>query len=69
MNDNWVKIFADADFLKVELAQNVLEENNIESYIMDHSDSALTHLGDVQLFTPQEVAVKAKDLLKSKGFA
>ncbi len=68
MKDNWVKIFADVEFLKVESAKRVLEENQVENYLMDRSDSAYVHLGEIQLFTPQNQAEKAVALLVANGY-
>ena len=68
MKDDWVKVFSDHEFLKVELAQRVFEENKIETYLMDHSDSSMTHLGNVQLFIHPDQAEKAIALLKEKGY-
>ncbi len=68
MKDNWVKIFADVEFLKVELAKRLLEDNQVDNYLMDRSDSAYVHLGEMQLFTPQSQAEKALTLLAANGY-
>ena len=68
MEDNWVKIYSAPELVKVELAKHLLDENNIDNYIMDKADSALVVLGEIELYTPEEQAEKAVSLLREGDF-
>lgn len=67
MKENWVKIYASKELIKVKVAEDVLKKNDIVSHIADQPDSAMPMLGEASLYTLPENAEKAKEVLKENG--
>jgi len=67
-NRTWLIVYRAAEYFKVEAAKNYLEENEIESFIVERPDSAYVMLSEVQLHVPESQAEWAKALLARKTF-
>ncbi len=62
MTDNWKKVYSNTFQHKVEIAQAVLKENDIESVIMNKKDSAYL-FGDIELYVQSDNVMKAKQII------
>ncbi len=63
MEKNWVKIYESNDEIKVEMARQLLEDNDIESVIINKKDRAYG-FGDYELYCMRDCVIRAKLLLK-----
>lgn len=63
MEKNWVKIFEASDENQVEIARQVLQENGIESVVMDKKDQSFL-IGVAELYISGEKLEEAKIILK-----
>jgi hypothetical protein len=61
-NDNWVKVFSSSKSYLVELTHGVLEEEGIESVIINQIDSAYL-FGESELFVKNEDALIALQII------
>ncbi|MCB0704748.1 MAG: DUF2007 domain-containing protein [Saprospiraceae bacterium] len=61
---NWELILSDPDPLKVNLAEGILKQNDIISHVVNHSNSALPSIGEIELYAPKAEAEQAKKILK-----
>jgi hypothetical protein len=66
MDSGWAPIFSTGKYYSALMARDCLDEEEIESVIINKQDS--TYLfGDVELFVRKENVIKAKHILKSAG--
>ena len=61
-NDNWVKVFSSSKNYLVEITKGVLEEEGIESVIINQIDSAYL-FGESDLFVKKEDALIALQII------
>jgi len=69
MKEDWVKVFASTELLKTKLVEDYLKRNDIESHILEKPDSAIPSLGEATLYTPQDKAERALQLIKEIDFS
>jgi len=65
MEDNWISIYSADQTWLAEIARQILEENGIESVVINKRDSSYLVFGDVEVYVSQENAEKSKELLKN----
>ena len=66
MDNDWIAVFITGKYYQALFARECLDDEGIESVIMNKQDS--TYLfGDVELFVRQIDVIKAKHILKSAG--
>jgi hypothetical protein len=63
MERDWVKVHVSVDEVKIEMARQVLEENNIESVVINKKDRAYG-FGEFELYCLRDYVIMAKQLLK-----
>jgi hypothetical protein len=59
MDENWEMVFSSATLYRVEMIKSLLEEENIDSVIINKKDSAY-NFGEIELY------VKREDILVTK---
>ena len=64
MEKGWINIFATGDEYLVSIAKELLEENRIDSVVINHKDSSYVWLGEVELYVRAENENKALEVLK-----
>lgn len=64
MDKNWIKIFGDNLEHSVMLVKLKLEENGIQSIVINKKDSSYNAFGEVELYIRKENTVKARHLIK-----
>lgn len=64
MEENMKEVFSADQLYKIELIQEILDENNIESFVLNQKGSAL-RMGDILLYVDEKDEVKAKELIQS----
>jgi len=60
---DWVKVFSSNQLFKVELMKGVLENNGIDSVVINKQDSLYMNFGEVELYTLKSFAEKALQLI------
>ena len=65
MEDNWISIYSADQTWLAEIARQILEENGIESVVINKRDSSYLVFGEVEVYVSQENAEKSKELLKN----
>lgn len=63
-NNNWVKVFSSSKAYLVEITHGVLEEEGIESVIINKIDSAY-QFGESELFVKNEDALIAMQIISN----
>jgi len=67
MDKGWQRIyFSDKPHL-VEIAKAILEENSIESVVVDKRDSSYVTIGEVELFVKDDDVILAKFLISQNN--
>ena len=64
MKTKIVKVFSSHDPMKAEIANAILHKHGIRTMEMDKKDSAMVFLGEVELYTAEEDAEKARAILE-----
>lgn len=61
-DNNWIKIYTTNLAHQIEIAKAILHESNIESFLMDKTDS-MYGLGDMELYVKPDNEILAKLIL------
>jgi hypothetical protein len=64
MQKDWIMVYSSRDEYKVEIIKALLEENDIESVIMNKKDSSYL-FGDIELYVSNTEVIKAKQIIES----
>ncbi|HPC97530.1 MAG TPA: DUF2007 domain-containing protein [Bacteroidales bacterium] len=64
MEKEWAKVFESSEDIKIEIARILLEENDIESVIINKKDRSY-RFGENELYVHRDNVIKAKQLLKN----
>ena len=64
MDSNWAIIFSTGLPYKIEILKGILEENDIDSVIINKQDSSY-HFGELELYVKAEDVVKAKRIISA----
>jgi len=62
MEENLREIFSANDLYKIKIIQEVLEENNIKSMVLDQKGSSFP-FGEIHLFVNEKDEQKAKEII------
>jgi hypothetical protein len=63
MGKEWVRIFEASDELLIEIAQQILEDKEIESAIINKKDSVYK-IGEIEVYVHRDNVIRAKQALK-----
>lgn len=63
MEKSWVKVFESSDDMKIGLARQYLEDNDIESVVVNKKDRVYLW-GDIELYVNRDCALAATTLIK-----
>lgn len=64
MDVNWALIYSTGVPFKAELLKAVLEDNNIDSVVINKQDSSY-HFGELELYVKAEDVVNAKRIISA----
>lgn len=63
MEENMKEVFSADKMYKIKIIQELLEENNIESYLLNQKGSAFL-LGDIHLYVDEKDERKAMEIIE-----
>jgi len=63
MEKNWVKIYESNNETRIEMARQILEDNNIDSVIINKKDRSYG-FGEFELYCMRDYVIRAKLLIK-----
>ena len=64
MEIGWKIVYSTADEYLATIAKELLQENEIESVVMNHKDSAYAFMGEVELYVKEEDVKQAALILE-----
>ncbi|HEY3389924.1 MAG TPA: DUF2007 domain-containing protein [Prolixibacteraceae bacterium] len=64
MEKGWIIVYSTADEYLCTIAKELLQENEIESVLMNHKDSAYAFMGEIELYVREEDEKKAARILE-----
>lgn len=62
-NENWIKIYVNPSLTTASIIKNLLEENNIQSVILNKKDSSYNNFGNCEIFVTPTEAKAASDII------
>ena len=68
MEKDWVKIYSSSNMQHIELLKALLDENEIESVIINKQDSSYPVFGEMELYVNHTKAFNANQLIKTNEF-
>lgn len=63
MEKDWVKIYESNNEVRIEMARQLLEDNNIDSVIINKKDRSYG-FGEFELYCMRDYVIRAKLLIK-----
>ncbi len=64
MEKGWKQVFLSGQMYKAEIAKSLLENNGINSVILNQVDSVYKIFGNIELYVMEEDEQKALEILK-----
>jgi hypothetical protein len=64
MEKDWVCVFHTELNFQAEIARDILENEEINSVVINEHDSVIPSIGEVEVWVHQDFEVKANELLK-----
>jgi hypothetical protein len=64
MEKDWVSVFSTSEPYKADIAKQLLEENEIQSVVINKKDSSYLTFGETEVYVRRINALRAKNLLK-----
>ena len=64
MEKGWTNIYSTSDEYLSTIAQELLKENEIESVVINHKDSAYVCLGELDVYVREEDEKQAVEILE-----
>ena len=65
MEKDWVLLYSSSIMHDVHMKRIFLEENGIESVVINKQDSVYMSFGDIELYVNRDSVLKAKKLIES----
>ena len=63
MEKGWTKVFGATEDYLVSMAGDILQDNGIESVVINHKDSSYVMWGEAEVFVRDENEVQANEIL------
>ena len=64
MEKGWTKVFVTAEDYLVSMASDILQDNGIESVVINHKDSSYVMWGEAEIYVRDENEVQATEILE-----
>ena len=64
MEKGWISVFSSNDEYLISIAQDLLHNDDIESVVINHKDSAYVIWGEAEIFVRDENKHQAEEILK-----
>jgi len=64
MEKGWIIVYSTADEYLGTIAKELLQENDIESVMMNHKDSAYAFMGEIEIYVSEENEKQAVEILE-----
>jgi Putative prokaryotic signal transducing protein len=67
MNKDWETIYETTSIFKAELIQELLNEHEIESIILNQQDSSYLSFGEIKVMVKRDIFILAKNLINESN--
>ena len=64
MEKGWTKVFVTAEDYLVSMAQDILQDNGIESVVINHKDSSYIMWGEAEVYVTDQNETQAREILQ-----
>lgn len=62
---DWFKLYSTKNYTEANIIKGMLEENNIQVFILNKLDSSYLAFGDIELYVPVHLKDNARELLNN----
>lgn len=59
----WFKLYATRNYVEADIIKGMLEENNVQVFVLNKMDSSYLNFGDIEIYVPENLKQTAKQLL------
>ncbi|MEO8711848.1 MAG: DUF2007 domain-containing protein [Parafilimonas sp.] len=66
--EDWFKLYITKNYLEANIIKGMLEENNIQTFILNKQDSSYLAFGEIELYVPMHLKDIALQLLNNALF-
>ena len=66
--EDWFKLYSTKNYLEANIIKGMLEENNIQTIILNKQDSSYLAFGEIELYVPMHFKDIAQQLLNNALF-
>jgi hypothetical protein len=66
--EDWFKLYSTKNYLEANIIKGMLEENNIQTIILNKQDSSYLAFGEIELYVPMHLKDIAQQLLNNALF-
>ncbi len=66
--EDWFKLYITKNYLEANIIKGMLEENNIQTFILNKQDSSYLAFGEIELYVPMHLKDIALQLLNKALF-
>lgn len=66
--EDWFKLYSTKNYLEANIIKGMLEENNIQTVILNKQDSSYLAFGEIELYVPAHLKDIARQLLNNALF-
>ena len=64
MEKGWTKVFITTEDYLISMARDILQDNGIESVVINHKDSSYMMWGEAEIYVRDDKEVQANEILK-----
>ena len=68
MEQDWQVVFTTDKEYQAEMIKALLEDNEIDAFIMNKKDSFYVTIGDIEILVKRDDLIKAKWIINNNGF-
>jgi len=64
MEKGWTKVFITTEDYLISMARDILQDNGIESVVINHKDSSYMMWGEAEIYVRDDKEVQANEILE-----
>ncbi len=59
----WFKLYTTRNYVEADIIKGMLEENNIQVFVLNKMDSSYLNFGEIEIYVPDHLKETARQLM------